>query len=90
MMAVISTWPSAIYIILWNIIKMSGMYQKHKHFTTGIIGAALGLGVVYFSRKYVGNKIKEITGYGARAFPNKIVVANSFRECEIVAENLLR
>jgi hypothetical protein len=89
-MEAVSTWTSAVYGTLWDIIKMSGMYQKHKHFTTGIIGATLGLGLVYFSRKYGGNKIKKITGYGVRAFPDRVVVVNSVRECEVVAENLLR
>jgi hypothetical protein len=90
MTEVINTRHSAIYVILWDIIKMSGMYLKHKHFTTGIIGATLGLGAVHFLRKYGGNKIKKITGYGVRAFRDRVVVVDSFRECEVVAENLLR
>lgn len=89
-MEIISSLTSAIYVILWDIIKMSGMYWKHRHFTTGIIGTTLGLGVVYFLRKYGGNKIKKVTGCGLRAFCERVVVVNSVRECEVVAENLLR
>jgi hypothetical protein len=81
---------SAIYTIFWNIIEMSGEYRKNKHFTTGIIGATLGLAVVYFLRKYGGNKIKQIAGYGEKVLRNRVVVVNSFRECEVAAETLLR
>ncbi|PNF14767.1 hypothetical protein B7P43_G08342 [Cryptotermes secundus] len=69
---------------------MSGMYWKQRHFTIGIIGTTLGLGVVYFLRKYGEYKIKKITGYGLRTFGDRVVVVNSARECEVVAENLLR
>lgn len=89
-MEMISTWTFAICVNLWDIIKMSGKYWKHKHFTTGIIGTTLGLGVVYFSRKYGGNKIKKIAGYGERALRDRVVVVNTVRECEVAAENLLR
>lgn len=90
MTEVTNTRHFAIYVILWDVMKMSGMFRKHKLFTTGIIGATLGLGVAYFLRKYGGNKIKKITSYGVRAFRDRVVVVNSFRECEVVAENLLR
>jgi hypothetical protein len=81
---------SAIYAIFWDMVNMNGMYRKYKHFTAGIIGATLGLGIVYFLRKYGGNKIKQISSYGVRALRNRVVVVNSFRECEVVAETLLR
>jgi hypothetical protein len=71
-------------------IKMSEVYQKNRHFTAGIIGATVGLGVVFLLRKYGGNKIKQFLGYGARELNDRVVVVNSFRECEVVGEKLIR
>jgi hypothetical protein len=90
MTEITNTRPYVIYVSLWDIIKMSGMYPKNKHLTTGIIGATLGLGVVCFLRKYGGNRFKKITGYGFRAPRDRVVVVNSFRECESVAEDFQR
>lgn len=79
---------SIVFIMLWDVIKTSRIYQKHKYFTTGIICATLSLGVVCFVRKYGGNalrKIKKVT-----ACTDKVVVVSSLAECEIVAGTLQR
>jgi hypothetical protein len=76
----------------WDIIKMSRIYEKHKHFATGIIWATLGLGVMYFVRKYRGHafhKQKRVNTPGNGGL-EKVVVVNSFRECEVVAQALQR
>jgi hypothetical protein len=83
----------AAFVMLWDIIKMSIICQKPKHFSAGIMCATVSLGVMYFVRKYRGNalkKIKEVSACGDDTLPDKVVVVNSLRECQIVARTLQR
>lgn len=50
--------------------------------------ATLGLGVMYFVRKFGGNKLKLFSVYGVRARREGVAVVSSFKKCEIAAENL--
>jgi len=49
----------------------------------------MGLGVVYFVRKFGGSKLKQFSVYGVHARREGVVVS-SFKECEIAAGNLQR
>jgi hypothetical protein len=69
---------------------MITVYQQHKRLASGIVVATLGLGIVYFVRKFAGSKLKHFSVYGVRARREGIAVVSSFKECEIVADNLQR
>jgi hypothetical protein len=66
---------------------MSTIYQQHKRLTSGIVVATLGLGVVYFVRKFGGSKLKQFSVHARR---EGVAVVSSFKECKIAAENLQR
>ena len=89
MTEVSNTRQLAIFALLWDVIKMRTIYQQHRRCVTGIVGAALGLGVVHFVRKW-GNKLRHVNAYGVRARRDRIAVVTSFEECEIAVECLKR
>jgi hypothetical protein len=80
----------AIFAVLWDVSKMSTVYQPHKRLASGIVVATLGLGLVYFVRKFGGSILKKFSVYGVRAGREGVAVVSSFKECEIAAENLQR
>jgi hypothetical protein len=69
---------------------MSITYQQHKRLASGIVLATVGLGVVYFVRKFGGGKLKQLSVYGVHARREEVAVVSSFKECEIAATNLQR
>jgi hypothetical protein len=80
----------AIFDVLWDVSKMSTIYQQHKRLTSGIVVTTLGLGVVYFVRKFGGSKLKQFSVHGVQARREGVAVVSSFKECEVAAENLQR
>jgi len=68
---------------------MITIHQQHKRLASGIVVASMGLGVVYFVRKFGGSKLKQFSVYGVHARREGVVVS-SFKECEIAAGNLQR
>jgi hypothetical protein len=80
----------AIFDVLWDVSKMSTVYQQHKRLALGIVVTTLGLGGVYFVRRFGGSKLKQFSVYGVEARREGVVVVSSFKACEIAAENLQR
>jgi hypothetical protein len=80
----------AIFAVLWDVSKMSTIYQPPKRLASGIVVATLGLGVVFFVRRFWGSKLKQLSVYGVRARREGVAVVSSFKKCEIAAENLQR
>jgi len=69
---------------------MSTTYQQHKRLASGIVVATLGLGAVYFVRKFGGGTLKQFSVFGVHARREEVTVVSSFKECEIAASNLQR
>ncbi|KAJ4425777.1 exonuclease 3'-5' domain-containing protein 2 [Periplaneta americana] len=69
------------------------MSGKHKSFATGIIWATVGLGVMYFVRKYsttLIRNLKRIRTSSLSSRHEKIVIVNTSEECQLSTEELRR